>query len=252
MLDIQVHEITHEVKKDDAVVGIIPDISLGSYTPLPKAQILCIADEMADLGAERTERLTEQLLKVGIFDAFMHCVKALSAPINFQQRQAWIEQMKAMRLRYTDILNVAQPGHRSTFWDFFQKREVLMQNIAGQVTPIQLMGILMHAHSEYLQTQDDMTRSFLARGILAGVETLNNKKLGHLPQVKWLLRVAAHKKRQEFPYQDEPAYEEDSAKISFGCWYSSEKKPPKNYKRRPGVHYGEGFAARYGRGGKAY
>ena len=65
-----------------------------------------------------------------------------------------------------------------------------------------------------------MTRSYLARGILAGVETLKSNKIGHMPRVKWLLRVAAQKKRQEFPYQDEPVYEEDSDRVSFGCWYS--------------------------------
>ena len=249
MLDIQVNEIVREVKKDGIVVGMVPDISLGSYTPLAKLQVLCIADEMAELGAEKTEQLTKQLTKVGILDAFMQYVKALSFTTDVGKRWVLIEQMKMMRSRYADILNVAKAGQRSTFWDFFQKREMLMKGVAEQITPIQLMGVLMHAHSEYLQTQDDMTRSFLARGILAGVETLNNQKIGRVPQICYLLRDAARQKRQEFPYQGDAslAQKDDSSKVSFGCWYNPKKQSRKVVcKGSKAVHYGDDFASRYG------
>jgi len=249
MLDIQVNDIAREVKEGDTVVGMIPDISLGSYTPLAKVQVLCIADEMAELGAEKTEQLTKQLVKVGILDAFMQYVKALSCNPSPQARWVLIEQLKIMRVRYADILNVAKSGQRSTFWDFFQKRELLMRGVAQQITPVQLMGVLMHAHSEYLQTHDDMTRSYLARGILAGVETLNNQKIGFKPQVKYLLRDAAQQKRQEgsFAVPNLPQRDTVSAKVSYGCWYNPKKLNRKvSCKGNKAMHYGDGFKARYG------
>ena len=249
MLDIQVNNVVREVKDGDTVVGIIPDISLGSYTPVARLQVLCIADEMAELGAEKTEQLTRQLVQVGILDAFMHYVKELSLNDNPQIRYALIEQMKIMRSRYADILQVTRPGKRSSFWDFFTKREAVLQDVVRQVTPVQLMGVLMHAHSEYLQARDESTRSFLARGILAGVEDLRSKKLGPMPQVKHLLRASATQKRQEFPVMGRRLSSRriNPEKISFGCWYNPSKwvhkvvcKSSKNSMR-----YGDGFASRF-------
>jgi len=243
MLDIQVIESMREVKVGDEVIPGIPDIVLGTHTPLPRQQVLRVADEMADLGAEQIHKLTQQLMQVGILDTFMQYIKVLSNRPHPVVRDVIVGQMRAMRARYPYVLYVpTKPGKRSDFWDFFNKREALIADIANKTTPVQLLGVVMNAEAEYRGTQDPAMRSFLARGVVAGIENLKNNRTNDVPTVLKLLGGA------KVPYKS-PAQtnSEERQKVSFGRWYDkSYKHPSRNLHRKKAARYGYGFADRYG------
>jgi len=240
MLDIEVMNIAHEVKFGPKVISVLPDVRLGHYTPLPRHQLMCVADEMADLGAEKTNQLMQKITHIGILDAFMTYIKILRTEESAATKYAVIEQMKAMRARYGDILHVEPAnGMRSSFWDFFYKKEDIMDSVAKETTPVQLLGVLMGVHSEYRRTANPRVRSFMTRGVMAGIEYLKNRNIEDV-----LERTA----QEKYPQFVESSKQNGKVvhKISFGCWYDSQKsKSPKRNYRAP-RRYGGGIASRFG------
>ncbi|MBP5344415.1 MAG: hypothetical protein J6Y85_05040 [Alphaproteobacteria bacterium] len=258
MLDIESSDIVREVKDDyGVVVGMIPDIRLGRYTPLPEMQVLCIGDAAANLGAEKIEQLTKQIEHIGILNTFMYYVKTFHAtPLsNVETRQALRIQMQKMRAMYPEVLKVSTDGRRSAELDFFNKAEKLMKTVAkGELrTPIDLMGVLMTVYAQYAQETDEDRKSFLARGILAGVEALRGPT-DKEPFVSCLLKIAAQRKAYEIRkgYRLKQSSSSGSkSKISFGRWFDPHYKHPSIsyghlfHKSCRHTHYEDSLASRY-------
>ena len=193
MLDIQIFRINREIKDQGKVVGSVPLIALGTYTPIPSKTQEKIAAEVQWLGPENERILKKVLVAIGTVDTFATYSQILEDRVHPAVRRAVERQMRLLQLSYPGFVPTRADGQPAKHVDFVAKRESMLQNLQQQVSPEQLIGVMANAVSDYHEsvTMYAETRAFLARGIAWTVDKLKHSNLS--PELKYLATDAKHR-----------------------------------------------------------
>ena len=194
MLDIEIFRVTREIKENGKVVGTVPLVSLGTYTPIPAKTQAHLSEAMKDLGEENKRSIKKVLVAIGAVDTLAGYAKILEGNMHPYARKIVSRQKRLLELSYPSLLPTRADGKPAQHSDFVEKRTNMLKSLQEQVSPMQLIGVMTEAVSEYHESVEMYaeTRSFLGRGIAWSVDMLKHTPTLS-PELKFLAVEGKHR-----------------------------------------------------------